>query len=127
MKETIVISSFFHFFRRTKICGECGIAESGDWARHWKNKHKHIQSYELEEGKEPIKPWCENWRQIADEKIRFDSSKSILGKRPLGNDDKTVTDDTIFEQQASAVQRTETTNETKLLLDKKFNQFDQII
>ena len=125
--------SFINFeiyfnYRKFKICGECGYSESTNWSKHWKKKHKNTEPYELEEGKEPVKPWCENWKQIVYDKIKTESdSKSILGKRPLDNDDKTVTDDTIFEQQASAVQRTETTNETKLLLDKKFNQFDQII
>ena len=97
---------------------------------------------ELQVGEKPTNPYSETWYEDLKAFVRLhkpedaeaifnneyqEPAKSILGKRPLDNDDKTVTDDTIFEQQASAVQRTETTNETKLLLDKKFNQFDQII
>ena len=24
---------------KAKVCGLCGKVETGDWARHWKNKH----------------------------------------------------------------------------------------
>lgn len=58
---------------KDKICGICGKVESSAWTRHWNRNHVDYiisgrKPKELEDGKEPDEPWCENWKEIVDVK-----------------------------------------------------------
>ncbi len=51
---------------KAKICAIDGKQEEDHWRRHWDTYHPSEVPRELEEGTDPKKPWCQNWKDALD-------------------------------------------------------------
>ena len=48
---------------KAKICAVDGKQEDRHWTHHWDTHHpRETVRKELQEGQEPKRPWCSNWK-----------------------------------------------------------------